>query len=127
MQNNFQIFNKTKGKLPSLPFEAMKEKVLGAKYELSLVFTDSRQMKKLNTIYRNLEVPTDILSFPLSKTTGEIYICPSESRKMMKDFGRTYDNFIAFLFIHGLVHLKGFDHGTKMEKVEKKFRKMFKI
>jgi len=105
----------------------MKEKVLGAKYELSLVFTDSRQMKKLNTIYRNLEVPTDILSFPLSKTTGEIYICPSESRKMMKDFGRTYDNFIAFLFIHGLVHLKGFDHGTKMEKVEKKFRKMFKI
>jgi len=127
VQNNFQIFNKTKGKLPSLPFEAMKEKVLGAKYELSLVFTDSRQMKKLNTIYRNLEVPTDILSFPLSKTTGEIYICPSESRKMMKDFGRTYDNFIAFLFIHGLVHLKGFDHGTKMEKVEKKFRKMFKI
>ena len=127
MQNNFQIFNKTKGKLPSLPFEAMKEKVLGAKYELSLVFTDSRQMKKLNTIYRNLEVPTDILSFPLSKTTGEIYICPSESRKMMKDFGRTYDNFIAFLFIHGLVHLKGHDHGDKMEKVEVKFRKKFNI
>jgi ssRNA-specific RNase YbeY (16S rRNA maturation enzyme) len=46
---------------------------------------------------------------------------------MMAEFGRTYDNFVSFLFVHGLVHLKGYDHGDKMEKMEIKFRKIFKI
>ena len=34
---------------------------------------------------------------------------------------------VLFVFIHGCVHLKGFDHGDKMEKVEEKFRKIFKV
>ncbi len=46
---------------------------------------------------------------------------------MAKEFERPYDNFLIFLFIHGCVHLKGYDHGAKMEKVEEKFRKKFKI
>jgi ssRNA-specific RNase YbeY (16S rRNA maturation enzyme) len=46
---------------------------------------------------------------------------------MMAEFDRTYENFLVFLFIHGLVHLKGYDHGDKMEKVEIKFRKKFNI
>jgi len=123
----FSIFNKTKGKLPSLPFEAIKKTILGEKFELSLVFTNSIEMKKLNLSYRNLNSPTDILSFPLSKKSGEIFICPSETKKMMTKFKRDYKNFLAFLFIHGCVHLRGYDHGDKMEKVELKFRKKFKI
>jgi probable rRNA maturation factor len=124
---NLEITNKSKGRLPSLPFELIKNTILGEKYELSLVFTTSKEMLKLNKIYRNIEKPTDILSFPLSKNNGEMFICPSETRKMMAEFGRTYENFLAFLFIHGLVHLKGYDHGDKMEKIEEKFRKKFKI
>jgi probable rRNA maturation factor len=108
-------------------FDQIKETVLGSKYELSLVFCTAKKIQELNRIYRNINKPTDILSFPLSKTTGEIFICKSESRKMMKEFNRPYDNFITFLFIHGLVHLKGFDHGDKMEKIEEKFRKKFGI
>ena len=127
MSINLEIINKTKGRLPSLSFELMKKAVLGEKYELSLVFTTASKMLELNKTYRNLNKPTDILSFPLSKTSGEIFICPGETRKMMSKFGRTYENFLTFLFIHGLVHLKGYDHGAKMEKVEIKFRKKFKI
>ena len=123
----FSILNKSKGRLPSLPFELMKKTVLGEKYELSLVFTTASEMLKLNQAYRNLDESTDILSFPLSKTSGEIFICPSETKKMMSEFGRSYENFLAFLFIHGLVHLKGYDHGDKMEKVEVKYRKAFGI
>jgi probable rRNA maturation factor len=108
-------------------FDQIKETVLGSKYELSLVFCTAKKIQELNRVYRNINKPTDILSFPLSKTTGEIFICKSESRKMMKEFNRSYDNFITFLYIHGLVHLKGFDHGDKMEKIEEKFRKKFRI
>jgi probable rRNA maturation factor len=127
MPINLEITNKSKGRLPSLPFELIKNTILGEKYELSLVFTTTEEMLKLNKIYRNIKKPTDILSFPLSKNNGEIFICPSETRKMMTEFERTYENFLAFLFIHGLVHLKGYDHGDKMEKIEEKFRKKFKI
>jgi rRNA maturation RNase YbeY len=108
-------------------FELIKNTILGEKYELSLVFTTTKEILKLNKIYRNIKKPTDILSFPLSDTTGEIFICLSETKKKMVDFKRTYENFLTFLFIHGLVHLKGYDHGNKMEKVEIKFRQKFGI
>jgi probable rRNA maturation factor len=127
MLTNLEITNKTKGRLPSLPFELIKDTILGNKYELSLVFVTASEILKLNKTYRNINTPTDILSFPLSKNNGEIFICPSETRKMMCEFGRDYQNFVAFLFIHGLVHLKGYDHGDKMEKIEEKFRKNFGI
>ena len=108
-------------------FELIKKTILGAKYELSLVFVAAKKIQSLNKIYRKINKPTDILSFPLSKTTGEIFICKSEARKEMTKFGRTFENFLTYLFIHGLVHLKGHDHGPKMEKIEEKFRKKFEV
>ncbi len=85
------------------------------------------RMKELNFMYRNKNEPTDILSFPLSKTEGEMYICLSEAKKEAKKFDRKPENFLAFLFIHGCVHLKGYDHGGTMERLEVKFRRKFKI
>ena len=108
-------------------FELIKKAVLGSKYELSFVYISAKKIQELNKTYRKINKPTDILSFPLSKTSGEIFICKTESKKMMKEFGRTYNNFLTFLFIHGLVHLKGYDHGPIMEKIEVKFRKKFGV
>lgn len=108
-------------------FDKMKEAVLGKEYDLSFTFISAEKMKQLNLTYRNINKPTDILSFPLSKTEGEIYICLSETRKEAKKFNRSYENFIRFLFIHGLVHLKGYDHGSTMERIEVEFRKKFGV
>ena len=108
-------------------FELIKKAILGSKYELSFVFISAQKIQALNKTYRGINKPTDILSFTLSKTSGEMFICKSETKKMAKEFDRTYDNFLTFLFIHGCVHLKGYDHGDKMEKVEEKWRKLFKI
>ncbi len=113
--------------LKNSQFDQIKKAVLGPKYELSFVFISAAKIKELNKTYRNISKPTDILSFPLSKTSGEIFICKSEAKKEMLKFNRPYENFILFLFIHGLVHLKGYDHGPKMERVEKKFQNMFKV
>ncbi len=123
----FSITNETRASIPRVRFSAIKDAVLGASYELDLIFTVPTKMKKLNLIYRDKNISTDILSFPLGKNEGEIYISPSDARKMAKDFDRAYENFIAFLFIHGCVHLKGHDHGATMERIEADIRKRFKV
>jgi len=74
MSKKFSIINETKNALPKLPFKAIKEAVLGEGYSLNLIIADPDRVKKLNTIYRDKEYATDILSFPLSKDEGEIFI-----------------------------------------------------
>ena len=122
---NFYITNTTKSKLPDFDFQSMKEAVLGKKYELSVILVGKKEIQKLNKEYREINKPTDILSFPLSDDFGEIYINPEMTKLEAKKFDRKYDNFFAFLFIHGLVHLKGFDHGSTMEGLEDKYLKIY--
>lgn len=124
---NITVINETSTPLPPIDFNGIKNAALGKDYTLNLIITDSKKIQKLNTIYRNKEEPTDILSFPLSPTEGEIYISPVEARAEAKKFERDYDNFIAFLFIHGCTHLKGHDHGDIMESIEAKLRAQFGI
>jgi probable rRNA maturation factor len=126
-EGNFTIKNKTKGKLPSLPFLNMKEKVLGKNYDLSLVIINKKEIHELNNKYRKVDSPTDILSFPIDKNTGEIFICQEIAKKKAPEFDREYYNFLSYLFIHGLVHLLGHDHGDKMEKIEEVNRSYFQI
>lgn len=123
------VTNLTKGSPPNggLPFVSIKEAVLGKKYELSVVFVSRQKMRTLNRIYRDKDAATDILSFFLSDVAGEIYINADEVKKEAKKFGRGFENFLGFLFIHGLVHLKGMRHSSRMEAMEKKFRKNFGI
>ena len=126
-QGAFNMVNETRGKVPRFAYEKVKNAVLGKHYDLTMIITNSARMKKLNTIYRNKENATDILSFPLSKNEGDIYICPSETKKEAKKFERTYENFFAYLFIHGCTHLKGHDHGAIMEGIEARIRRKFGV
>jgi len=113
--------------MPRVDFHAIKDAILGKKYSLSFTIIEPAKMKTMNLTYRNKNSATDILSFPLSKDEGEIYICPEEAEKEAVKFERDYNNFIVFLFIHGCVHLKGFDHGCTMEELEVEYRKKFNI
>ncbi len=127
MSENFSITNKTKSTLPRVPFDNIKKAALGEEYSLSLVFIGDKKSKELNFSYRNKNKPTNVLSFPLDKKSGEIFITLSVAKKEAKSFERKFENFVAFLFIHGLMHLKGMDHGSTMEKAEKKLRLKFGI
>jgi len=126
----FSIDNKTGQKISVENFGNIKEAILGKRYELSLVFIGSKFSKKLNRIYRKKNQSTNILSFPLSNPptggSGEIFIDLEQSKKEFKKFDLTFPNFITFLFIHGLLHLKGMEHGSTMEQVERKFYQKFK-
>lgn len=123
MEENITITNKTKGKLPSLPFVFIKNDILGEKYSLSIAFVGEKKSQEINKIYRDKNKPTNVLSFPLSKTEGEIVLCLSlikkESKNKEKNFGKNFRDLLCFLVIHGMLHLKGMEHGSRMEREEK--------
>lgn len=124
-QESCTIKNSTKGKLPSLPFVCIKEAILGKKYELGVGFITSVKQKGLNQKYRGIPKTTNILSFPLTKNSGDITF---DLRRVKKDaplFSMSYTNFLKYLFIHGCLHLKGFNHSAIMNRQEQKFLKMF--
>lgn len=127
MDEYFSLSRTTRTTIPRLPFEKIKDEVLGKKYALSLVFIGKKQSQKINKKYRKKDTPANILSFPLSRCEGEIYITPMEIRRDAKKFIMSYRSFFALIFIHGLLHLKGLSHGSTMEKKEDVWLKHFKL
>jgi probable rRNA maturation factor len=124
-QANFTITNKTRGKLPSLPLSDMKDAVLGKKYQLSLVIVGNAASRKLNKSYRNKDKPANVLSFIIAPGEGELFLNPKKAANEAAQFGRSTRSMIGFLFIHGMLHLKGMDHGSRMESKERLFCKRF--
>ena len=123
----FQIKNNTRKNKPTVPFDKIKQAVLGKEYETSLVLIGNQLSQRLNREYRKINKPTNILTFPLSKDSGEIFINLNLAKKQSIQFERKYNEFIGFLFIHGLLHLKGYKHSSKMEREEKKIRRKFNL
>ncbi|MCX6736061.1 MAG: rRNA maturation RNase YbeY [Candidatus Parcubacteria bacterium] len=128
-EEGFQIRINTKSNPPisGLPFSAIKDDVLGKKYDLSLVFIGSTLSRRLNREMRGKDKPANVLSFPLSEKSGEIFIDVPHATRQSPQFEETPKQFIAHLFIHGLYHLKGLPHGDTMEREEEKTRKKFSV
>ncbi len=128
-KETFVISNTTRTVPPfsGLLCERIKNAVLGKNYNLSVAFIGEKRSRTLNRTYRHKDKPTDILSFPLSKNEGEIFINPNRAKIEARKFGRSYKNFLLFLLIHGFCHLKGMTHGSRMESIERKFRNKFKV
>lgn len=122
-----EVQNNTPQPTPPVAFDEIKNKVLGSDYELSLVFVTAEEIQKLNDQYRKKDYPTDILSFSLTENSGEIFICQTEADAKAPLHNKTSENYMGFLFIHGLLHLKGLDHGSKMEAEEKALCQFFGI
>ena len=102
-------------------FEKIKKDILGKDYDLSIAFVSPKKSQKINNTYRKINKPTNILSFALSENSGEIILCPVVIKKEAKNFGKTFDQFLGFLVIHGMLHLKGFEHSSTMERLEEEY------
>ncbi len=113
--------------IPKHPYEKMADAVLGKKYTLTLAFIGEVRAQKLNKAHRKASYVPNVLSFPLDATTGEIYITPEVAKREAKKFHMTVNGYIGYLFIHGLVHLKGYDHGATMERIEQKYVRLFNL
>ncbi len=100
-------------------FEKLKNDILGKQYSLSIAYVSEKKSREINKTYRNKDKSTNILSFALRENEGELVLCPAVIRREAKDFGRTFSQFLFFLVIHGMLHLKGMRHSSTMERAEK--------
>lgn len=101
---------------------------------ISLVFVSKEEIKKINKKFLGKDKPTDVLSFLLNKKQclGEIIICPEIVKANAKKYKTTVKREIAKVFVHGILHLCGYDHekseketGIMEKKQEKYLSKIF--
>jgi probable rRNA maturation factor len=91
---------------------------------VSLVLTDDAGIARLNRQYRGIDTPTDVLSFPqldspdrslerpagMPLMLGDIVISLPQAESQAREYGHSRERELAFLLVHGLLHLLGFDH-----------------
>ena len=89
MRAQVSIKQTTRGSMPRLPFEKMAKQILGPRYELSLVVCGDSLAQRMNKIYRKKTYKPNVLSFPLSKTEGEIFLNVQCAKREAKKYGTT--------------------------------------
>ncbi len=80
--------------------------------EIELIITDNDEIQQINKQYRNIDKPTDVLSFPLEDQphVGTIMISSEYAQAKANEFAHSLQDEISLLFIHGLLHCLGYDH-----------------
>ncbi len=92
-------------------------------YEISLLITDDNEIRQLNKEYRGKDSPTDVLSFPMEDDVilGDVVISLDTAIRQSESAEINLDREVAFLFIHGLLHLLGYDHEISEEAEKEMF------
>ena len=85
----------------------------------AVVLCSDRAIRRLNRDYRRKDRPTDVLSFTFGDPDllGEIYISLQRAKAQARMYGLTYDEELKRLLIHGLLHLMGYDHIKKADRL----------
>lgn len=130
---NIGIFNETQEKVenleilePLLTYALEVENV--DNLEFNVIIINNEEIHKINKEYRGIDRPTDVISFALEdykdikyendyRVLGDIYISVDKVREQAKEYGHSEKRELAFLAVHGLLHLLGYDH---MEKEDEK-------
>ena len=102
--------------------------------EIELVITDDAEIQKINAEYRKIDKATDVLSFPYEEMPmsplGSIVISENFVTTKAKELHHSNDAEMALLFIHGLLHILGYDHeidSGEMREKEKNLIELFKL
>ena len=120
----FDIQTTVRSPLPRIPFEAIARMVLGKHYELSVVICGDKLARHAIQDHRPASAGThksyapNVLSFPLTKDTGEIFLNVRKAEREAKHMGISPRMRIAHLYVHGCFHLAGHDHSDDMEHRE---------
>ena len=110
--------NMTRSKAPSAPFVKIAKSIL-PKHDLSLVFVGETTALNMNKSLRKKTYVPNVLAYEIGKNSGEVVICLSVAKKQAPSYGMSYSEYAGYLFIHALLHLKGYPHGATMDKQER--------
>jgi len=110
-------YNNKLWKKYNINFEQIANAVVGKKYkdaEVSVTLVDDAEIHALNKVYRNIDKPTNVLSFELNDDIllGDIFISLDTVLREAKDAGISVEDHTAHLVVHGVLHLLGYDHLT---------------
>ena len=105
------------------------------RWEISLTLTDDEGIRGMNKQFRGVDAPTDVLSFPQYSfvgldaphgfrraVLGDIVINTQRCAKQAKEFGHSFEQEAAFLCVHSVLHLLGYDHEVSLEDEEEMCR-----
>ena len=98
--------------------------------EIELIITNNSEIAEINHIHRNINRPTDVLSFPYEdmpmSPLGSIVISEDFIQDKAKKLGHTNKEEMTLLFIHGLLHLVGYDHEVDSGEMRSKEEEMIR-
>lgn len=109
--------------------EVLKVEKIEENVEVSLLIVDRDEIHILNRDYRDVDRPTDVLSFPMDEEgfdqegnpillLGDIVICLDVAKDQAEDFGHCLEREIMYLICHSTLHLLGYDHIEETDKRE---------
>lgn len=92
---------------------------------VNIIFVEPSFIQELNKQYRNIDTVTDVLSFNIDdkELLGEIYICPAYIKTTHPEIDQKEET--LRLIIHGILHLKGYDHTVELNDITKNTEEMF--
>jgi len=119
---NIEFINDKEWGIDKAKFSPIIERLQGVVDEsdgvLNVVFVNDTYIQALNKSYRKKDEATDVLSFNYggdSKLVGEIYISIDTAKRQAKEYKHTLQDELAKLFVHGFLHIHGYDHETEKE------------
>ncbi len=106
--------------------QALRQNEMSGSFEVDIIITTDKKIRALNKQYRQVDAPTDVLSFPILDEAslpvecthghillGDIIISIDTARRQAAEDGVTVDQMIAWLLSHGMLHLMGVNHDTE--------------
>ena len=106
--------------------------------EVSVTLTNNEYIHTLNKQYRGIDRPTDVLSFALNESEepdvedgpdvnvlGDLVISVERAKEQAADYGHSVKREIAFLTVHGMLHLLGYDHMEEEDRIEMEVEQRF--
>lgn len=136
-QNKIEVSPELLSLIKTVCEAVMKEEECDFDAQISLTLTDNENIAKINKEYRNIDAPTDVLSFPLLEfdedgqiienefeydegliMLGDIVISLERAKEQSEEFSHSFRREVAFLTAHSMLHLLGYDHVDDKEGEE---------
>jgi probable rRNA maturation factor len=147
-QSKVEAPDKLESTVREIIAHALKEECVSIDYEVSVIFVDNDEIKQINREYRNIDKPTDVLSFPMLNypeslvfrdvyvnynfkisdldegklILGDIAISLEKALEQSKEYNHSFFREVCYLSIHSVLHLLGYDHIEDIDKGKMRIR-----